>query len=377
MIFPKSYLLTSLLASVAAAQEWGNFSGQVDSVEYVSDGLYALTSDITVSLAEGWSFVDIVGRNEGQISSKSIVFNSADSKYYGKLAYTNTATSDTQEEVCFPSVPIRISLNQEVDGSTSGRLINGNMYIGCVDKSRIANLPTSTASAVSSESSIPPISLPSPISSVSTATSESSIPPISLPSPISSVTTSSIPPISLPSPISSVTTSSIPPISLPSPISSVTTSSIPPISLPSPISSVTTSSIPPISLPSPISSVSTETGRFSILPISVPSHISVSTGTGRFGILPYTPSSDRSSVSTETGRFTILPISLPSVTPSGSSTTGVHSNKTLVTSHTATGTRPANVTGTGVVVNQNSGVTNAISSVFALGAIVISFALLA
>lgn len=326
MIFPKSYLLTSLLASVAAAQEWGNFSGQVDSVEYVSDGLYALTSDITVSLAEGWSFVDIVGRNEGQISSKSIVFNSADSKYYGKLAYTNTATSDTQEEVCFPSVPIRISLNQEVDGSTSGRLINGNMYIGCVDKSRIANLPTSTASAVSSESSIPPISLPSPISSVSTATSESSIPPISLPSPISSVTTSSI---------------------------------------------------PPISLPSPISSVSTETGRFSILPISVPSHISVSTGTGRFGILPYTPSSDRSSVSTETGRFTILPISLPSVTPSGSSTTGVHSNKTLVTSHTATGTRPANVTGTGVVVNQNSGVTNAISSVFALGAIVISFALLA
>lgn len=326
MIFPKSYLLTSLLASVAAAQEWGNFSGQVDSVEYVSDGLYALTSDITVSLAEGWSFVDIVGRNEGQISSKSIVFNSADSKYYGKLAYTNTATSDTQEEVCFPSVPIRISLNQEVDGSTSGRLINGNMYIGCVDKSRIANLPTSTASAVSSESSIPPISLPSPISSVSTAISESSIPPISLPSPISSVTTSSI---------------------------------------------------PPISLPSPISSVSTETGRFSILPISVPSHISVSTGTGRFGILPYTPSSDRSSVSTETGRFTILPISLPSVTPSGSSTTGVHSNKTLVTSHTATGTRPANVTGTGVVVNQNSGVTNAISSVFALGAIVISFALLA
>ena len=343
MIFPKSYLLTSLLASVAAAQEWGNFSGQVDSVEYVSDGLYALTSDITVSLAEGWSFVDIVGRNEGQISSKSIVFNSADSKYYGKLAYTNTATSDTQEEVCFPSVPIRISLNQEVDGSTSGRLINGNMYIGCVDKSRIANLPTSTASAVSSESSIPPISLPSPISSVSTATSESSIPPISLPSPISSVTTSSIPPISLPSPISSVTTSSI----------------------------------PPISLPSPISSVSTETGRFSILPISVPSHISVSTETGEAGILPYTPSSDRSSVSTETGRFTILPISLPSVTPSGSSATGVHSNKTLVTSHTATGTRPANVTGTGVVVNQNSGATNAISSVFALGAIVISFALLA
>ena len=326
MIFPKSYLLTSLLASVAAAQEWGNFSGQVDSVEYVSDGLYALTSDITVSLAEGWSFVDIVGRNEGQISSKSIVFNSADSKYYGKLAYTNTATSDTQEEVCFPSVPIRISLNQEVDGSTSGRLINGNMYIGCVDKSRIANLPTSTASAVSSESSIPPISLPSPISSVSTATSESSIPPISLPSPISSVTTSSI---------------------------------------------------PPISLPSPISSVSTETGRFSILPISVPSHISVSTETGEAGILPYTPSSDRSSVSTETGRFTILPISLPSVTPSGSSATGVHSNKTLVTSHTATGTRPANVTGTGVVVNQNSGATNAISSVFALGAIVISFALLA
>lgn len=343
MIFPKSYLLTSLLASVAAAQEWGNFSGQVDSVEYVSDGLYALTSDITVSLAEGWSFVDIVGRNEGQISSKSIVFNSADSKYYGKLAYTNTATSDTQEEVCFPSVPIRISLNQEVDGSTSGRLINGNMYIGCVDKSRIANLPTSTASAVSSESSIPPISLPSPISSVSTATSESSIPPISLPSPISSVTTSSIPPISLPSPISSVTTSSI----------------------------------PPISLPSPISSVSTETGRFSILPISVPTHISVSTETGEAGILPYTPSSDRSSVSTETGRFTILPISLPSVTPSGSSATGVHSNKTLVTSHTATGTRPANVTGTGVVVNQNSGATNAISSVFALGAIVISFALLA
>ncbi|KAF5118685.1 hypothetical protein DV452_001960 [Geotrichum candidum] len=343
MIFPKSYLLTSLLASVAAAQEWGNFSGQVDSVEYVSDGLYALTSDITVSLAEGWSFVDIVGRNEGQISSKSIVFNSADSKYYGKLAYTNTATSDTQEEVCFPSVPIRISLNQEVDGSTSGRLINGNMYIGCVDKSRIANLPTSTASAVSSESSIPPISLPSPISSVSTATSESSIPPISLPSPISSVTTSSIPPISLPSPISSVTTSSI----------------------------------PPISLPSPISSVSTETGRFSILPISVPTHISVSTETGEAGILPYTPSSDRSSVSTETGRFTILPISLPSVTPSGSSATGVHSNKTLVTSHTATGTRPANVTGTGVVVNQNSGATSAISSVFALGAIVISFALLA
>lgn len=49
-----------------------------------------------------------------------------------------------------------------------------------------------------SSSSVPPISLPSPIPSDDTS---SSIPPISLPSPIPSDDTSSIPPISLPSPL--------------------------------------------------------------------------------------------------------------------------------------------------------------------------------
>ncbi|KAF5095425.1 hypothetical protein D0Z03_001841 [Geotrichum reessii] len=147
MIIPKSYLVASLLASLAKAQEWGNFSGQVDSVEYVSENVYSLTSDITVSLAEGWSFVDLIGRNEGQISNKTIVYNSADAKYYGKLAFIDTATSDTADEVCFPSVPIRISLNQQTDGSTSGRLINGNIFIGCIGKSRIESYPTASTSS--------------------------------------------------------------------------------------------------------------------------------------------------------------------------------------------------------------------------------------
>jgi hypothetical protein len=283
MIFPKSYLLTSLLASVATAQEWGNFSGQVDSVKYVSEGLYALASDITVSLAEGWSFVDIIGRNEGQISNRSIVFNSADSKYYGKLAYTNTATSDTSEEVCFPSVPIRISLNQEVDGSISGRLINGNMYIGCIEKSRIANHPTSTAS------------------STSDATSKAA-----------SATTTVVA-------SSSVTDAS--------------TSAV-----------VSTSS------------------KLTILP---------------------TPHPNVTSTESSTVAETSIQVN---ATSSVSSFTGVYGNKTLVTSYAPTGTgvknvtatRAANVTGTGVVVNQNnSGATNGINSVFTLGAIVVSFALLA
>ncbi|KAF5093106.1 hypothetical protein D0Z00_004246 [Geotrichum galactomycetum] len=279
MIFPKSYLLTSLLASVATAQEWGNFSGQVDSVKYVSEGLYALTSDITVSLAEGWSFVDIIGRNEGQISNKSIVYNSVDSKYYGKLAYTNNVTSDTSDQVCFPSVPIRISLNQEVDGSTSGRLINGNMYIGCIEKSRIASHSTSTAS------------------STSDATSKA---------------------------VSATTT-----VAASSSVTDVSTSAV-----------VSTSS------------------ELTALPTLHPNVTSTHTGAE-------------------------APIQ---VNATSSSSTGVYGNKTLVTSYAPTGTgvknvtatRAANVTGTGVVINQNnSGATTGISSVLTLGAIVLTFALLA
>lgn len=149
MLFESTVLL-ALFANYANAQEWGNFSGEVDTVKYVSANLYELTSDISVHLANGWSFVDIVGRTDGQISNKSIVYNSADSTYYGKIAYTNPSTSDTESEVCFPSVPIRISLNSEQDGSTSGRLVNGNFYIGCIDKSRISNFPASGTDSVSS-----------------------------------------------------------------------------------------------------------------------------------------------------------------------------------------------------------------------------------
>ena len=139
MHFAKTSALIAALVSVASAQqEWGSFAGEVDTIKHVSGETYALTSDLTVSLNEGWTLVDLVGRSDGQISNKTIVYNSADSKYYGKIAYTNTATVDNSTTVCFPSVPIRISLNEKVDDTTTGRLIDGNFYIGCIDKSRIS-----------------------------------------------------------------------------------------------------------------------------------------------------------------------------------------------------------------------------------------------
>lgn len=130
----------TLSTGLVAAQSWGNFSGQVSSIEYLIGNDYSLTSDLVISLNESWSLVDIIGRRDGQIGSKSVVFNTADNKYYAKIAYTNTATSQNDTELCFPSVPIRISLNQNNNGTTQLRLVDGSFDIGCVEKTRVDNV---------------------------------------------------------------------------------------------------------------------------------------------------------------------------------------------------------------------------------------------
>lgn len=141
------FLTSTTLSGLVAAQSWGNFSGQVSSIEYLIGNDYSLTSDLVISLNESWSLIDIAGRRDGQIGNKSVVFNTADNKYYAKIAYTNTATSQNDTELCFPSVPIRISLNQDNNGTTQLRLIDGSFDIGCVEKTRVENVfSTSRAS---------------------------------------------------------------------------------------------------------------------------------------------------------------------------------------------------------------------------------------
>lgn len=179
MHFAKTSALIAALVSVASAQqEWGSFAGEVDTIKRVSGETYALTSDLAVSLNEGWTLVDLVGRSDGQISNKTIVYNSADSKYYGKIAYTNTATVDNSTTVCFPSVPIRISLNEKVDDTTTGRLIDGNFYIGCIDKSRIsgessASSGTASATDASASASATDSSVTTEVSASASATDAS------------------------------------------------------------------------------------------------------------------------------------------------------------------------------------------------------------
>ncbi|KAF5097302.1 hypothetical protein D0Z00_002443 [Geotrichum galactomycetum] len=148
MQLSKSLLFASsvLSAGLAAAQDWGRFDGQVDTIEYLIGNDYSLTSDLTIALNSSWSLVDIIGRREGQIANKSIIFNTADNKYYAKIAYTNTATSQTDNSLCFPAVPIRISLNQEKDGEVQLRLIDGSFDIGCLEKTRVEGAVTSTKS---------------------------------------------------------------------------------------------------------------------------------------------------------------------------------------------------------------------------------------
>lgn len=148
MQFSKSLLFTSsvLSAGLAAAQDWGRFSGQVATIEHLIGNDYSLTSDLTVALNSSWALVDIVGRREGQIANKSIIFNTADNKYYAKIAYTNTATSQTDNSLCFPAVPIRISLNQDNGDGVQLRLIDGSFDIGCIEKSRVEGAVTTTES---------------------------------------------------------------------------------------------------------------------------------------------------------------------------------------------------------------------------------------
>lgn len=143
--FKNSALALMAMASAVVAQEWGNFTGEVTSIEHLIGKDYSLTSSLVISLNQSWSLVDIVGRRDGQISNKSIIYNTADSKYYATIAYTNTATSEDDNQLCFPAVPIRISLNEDADGTQQGRLIDGSFYIGCVDKSRVINAASSTS----------------------------------------------------------------------------------------------------------------------------------------------------------------------------------------------------------------------------------------
>jgi hypothetical protein len=146
MQLSKSLLFTSSVfsAGLAAAQDWGSFSGQVATIEHLIANDYSLTSDLTIALNSSWSLVDIVGRREGQIANKSIIFNTADKKYYAKIAYINTATNQTDTLLCFPAVPIRISLNQESDDGAQLRLIDGSFDIGCIEKTRVEGVATTT-----------------------------------------------------------------------------------------------------------------------------------------------------------------------------------------------------------------------------------------
>lgn len=144
MHFLKVSTLVASIASVASAESWGTFSGQVKAVERLSGDDYALVSELTIKLNDGWSFNSLNGRTEGQISNQSIVFSEANKNYVGEIGYTNTASNDTETAVCFPAVPIQIQLDQE----SGEKNINGNFNIGCIDKSEIKNY-NSAASASS------------------------------------------------------------------------------------------------------------------------------------------------------------------------------------------------------------------------------------
>lgn len=138
--------LMALAFGAVNGQEWGSFSGEVATIDSLIGNDFALTSNLVVSLNEGWSLVDIVGRRDGQIANKSIIYNTADSKYYSTIAYTNTATSQNDSVVCFPPVPIRISLNQNSSGTEEGHQIDGSFAIGCIDKSRLGGASSSASS---------------------------------------------------------------------------------------------------------------------------------------------------------------------------------------------------------------------------------------
>lgn len=154
MQFFKSASIAFAIASTASALDWGNFSGEVTSINFLIGNDYSLTSDLVVSLNSSWSLVDIVGRRDNQIGNKTVVYNTADDKYYATINYTNTATSQNDSDLCFPAVPIRISLNEVSGDSTTGHLIDGSFYIGCIAKSRVANEESSSSSSTSSGASV-------------------------------------------------------------------------------------------------------------------------------------------------------------------------------------------------------------------------------
>lgn len=139
--------LASFSSLAAAAEEWGSFSGQVTDVARASSTEFSLVSDLTISLNSGWSLADLAGRTEGQIENKTIAFNTADGKYYARIGYTATPTNVTDTQICFEPVPIRISLNEEVNGAAQGRLVDGYFFIGCIDKSKILGYETAAASS--------------------------------------------------------------------------------------------------------------------------------------------------------------------------------------------------------------------------------------
>lgn len=137
---------------VKAAEEWGSFSGEVTNIDYIFAKDYSLISELVITLNPGWSLADLEGKTAGQITNKTIAFNTADSKYYAKIGYTATSVNNTEDAVCFEPVPIRIALNEEKDGAKQGRLVDGYFFVGCVPISKIANLPASSASADASSS---------------------------------------------------------------------------------------------------------------------------------------------------------------------------------------------------------------------------------
>lgn len=153
-------LLSSTLAAMAsltglarADDNWGSFTGQVSSVQYIFDKDYSFVSELVIALNQNWTLANLQGRTNGQIANKTIAFNTADSKYYAKIGYTTTANNETSSQICFDPVPITISLNEKVNDSEQGRIVNGFFFIGCIDKSSIINLPSSSPSSTVSSAS--------------------------------------------------------------------------------------------------------------------------------------------------------------------------------------------------------------------------------
>lgn len=145
--FKSAALAVFGMVAAVNAQDWGNITGQVSSIDYLIGNDYSLTSTLVLTLNSSYSLVDLQGRREGQIVNKTVIFNTVDSKYYAIVSYTNTAINQTETEICFPPVPIRVTLKS--NNNQPNRIVDGNFFIGCVEKAGVGNIPkSSTASGV-------------------------------------------------------------------------------------------------------------------------------------------------------------------------------------------------------------------------------------